>query len=396
MNDKMDLLIIDYTDYISYPLGGLTTFIRNLIQEMTCNVHLVGLTHDKAEVGKWTEKRIGNKLFNFFSIYTVDPVPFGLPARLWFVCLLIKYRNNILKGHYDAIFIQSAEAAFPFIIIKHSPPLVLNMAGGTNPIVCSKFAWARNKMLIKLYSKMFMEPLVKNARLIISINDECDDLVSSFGRQHLGKVKRSSVAVNLDVFNIPYDRKRNKVKANFPEDSVIVISAGRLEHVKGLELLIKSFAIFRKNSSLPAFLIICGEGTQKSMLEKMSMDLGLDDFIIFSGNLDHQQLCERFQCADIFAMTSFHEGIPNAMLEAMACGLPVVSTNVGGISTLVSDGVNGYLANDRDIDNFSDLLFKTIKNSENMGNNANDYVMKNHSIKKIAKDIQDEIRCMLS
>ena len=129
-----------------------------------------------------------------------------------------------------------------------------------------------------------------------------------------------------------------------PPGTIVIGSVGRLDPVKDQAGLISAFELLRE--SLPETreflrLVIVGEGTQRSVLEAKITQLGLSDHVCLLGNRDDvPQILPEF---DIFALSSIAEGMPGVLLEAMAAGLPVVATDVGGVSEVVSASMTGLL-----------------------------------------------------
>ena len=138
-------------------------------------------------------------------------------------------------------------------------------------------------------------------------------------------------------------------------DVPVVMSVGRLVEKKGFPDLLAACA--RVHARGRRFrLAIYGDGPMRGALEQLRRELGLDDVVSFEGARTQRELVALFQSADVFALMPFvaadgdRDGVPNVLVEAMACGLPVVTTSVGGTVDLVRDGHNGLLAAPRDVD----------------------------------------------
>jgi glycosyltransferase involved in cell wall biosynthesis len=99
---------------------------------------------------------------------------------------------------------------------------------------------------------------------------------------------------------------------------------------------------------VPAHFDIIGSGVENQRLLYTVQDLGLNDHVSWHGRLAPAQVLARLQAADVCLLSSLSEGISNAVLEGMACGLPVVTTDVGGMREAVTDGVEGFLVPARD------------------------------------------------
>ena len=115
---------------------------------------------------------------------------------------------------------------------------------------------------------------------------------------------------------------------------------GRLVYQKGLDILIKSLAGLK---SMPWTLNLVGDGSHRPELERMAVEHGIAERIEFMGWLDRDVLFQYFKKANLFVFPSRHEGMPNAILEAMACGLPVIATQISGNEDLIHHGENGLL-----------------------------------------------------
>jgi len=131
------------------------------------------------------------------------------------------------------------------------------------------------------------------------------------------------------------------------------LQAGRLIEKKGLQTSLRAFAVFQALNR-GAELTIAGEGPMRSELQGLVRELGVGDRVRFVGFLSQTQLRERFYQSHIFLHPSElgadgnQEGVPNAMLEAMASGLPVFATHHGGIPEAIDSGVSGVLVGERD------------------------------------------------
>ncbi len=110
--------------------------------------------------------------------------------------------------------------------------------------------------------------------------------------------------------------------------------------MKGVHVLLEAFKQLN-DAGVAAHLAIIGDGPDREKLTKLARDTGRADSIRFCG--ETADIRPYLQQATLFVLPSFSEGLSNVLLEAMACGLPVVATRVGGTVDLVQDGVNGIL-----------------------------------------------------
>ncbi len=125
-----------------------------------------------------------------------------------------------------------------------------------------------------------------------------------------------------------------------------LLSVGRLDPEKGLEYLIEAMQILvEEHGCRHQFVLhLVGSGPEEQPLRRQVHRLGLERYVHFHGYVTHgQELFERYRTASVFILHSFTEGIPQVLLEAMACGTPVVATKVGGIPYLITDHHDGLL-----------------------------------------------------
>lgn len=139
----------------------------------------------------------------------------------------------------------------------------------------------------------------------------------------------------------------------------IILSVGRLNYVKGHDLLIKAFA---KSAIRGWKLYIIGEGKERKELEKTVECLGLEDRVFLPGM--SESIGEYYQKCSIFVLSSRAEGFPNCLVEAMSYGLPVISTDCEtGPSVIIKHGEDGLLVPNKDINSLSDAMDYLTKNS---------------------------------
>ncbi len=160
--------------------------------------------------------------------------------------------------------------------------------------------------------------------------------------------------VDLDRFR-PIDRKLARLQLDLPEDQRIFISVGHLVERKGHHIAIE--AMVKLSESL---LLIAGAGPELGRLQQLAVQLGVSDRVRFLGQIANDQLSGWYSAADALFLCSSREGWANVLLESMACGTPVVATNIWGTPEVVSSPSAGRLMRDRSAhalnNSVSDLL----------------------------------------
>jgi glycosyltransferase involved in cell wall biosynthesis len=150
-----------------------------------------------------------------------------------------------------------------------------------------------------------------------------------------------------------------------------IVSVGRLMGVKNHEMLIRAFG--KIHVDFPEYkLVIYGDGPNRVNLEKMIRNMGLNNCVSLPGTF--KDIFERIKASSLFVFTSYYEGMPNALLEAMCLGLPVISTKVAGATDLIQDGENGILVDVGDEDALAIAMKRLINNRDERDKIANNAV----------------------
>jgi colanic acid/amylovoran biosynthesis glycosyltransferase len=140
-------------------------------------------------------------------------------------------------------------------------------------------------------------------------------------------------------------------------DLLRIITTGSLIWRKGHEFAVTALARLR-DRGIAARLEIIGEGPDRARVLYTAHDLGLVDSVELLGRLAPEQVRDRLRAADVFLLSSLSEGISNAALEAMACGLPVVTTDCGGMREAIDDGVEGFVVPVREPQPMAEALMR--------------------------------------
>jgi len=162
---------------------------------------------------------------------------------------------------------------------------------------------------------------------------------------------------------IDLTRFKKEPRAHFktaiaPNGEKIIIHTSNFRKVKRIDDVVKIFAAIRKE--MPAKLLLVGDGPERIHIEKLCRELGLNDAVSFLGK--QNQIEEILSVGDLFLMPSETESFGLAALEAMACELPVISSNAGGIPELNLEGVTGFLCNVGDVEGMAQKALYLLKN----------------------------------
>jgi glycosyltransferase involved in cell wall biosynthesis len=284
----------------------------------------------------------------------------------------------------------------------HDPTLIALLVHILTGISFSFTAHARD--LVQIPPRALIERIAQ-ATFVLTCSGTNIDYVNDVVPEPLrAKVRLIHHGVNLDGFqpaskdeelNEPMGEGVTERINGTPSRLPLILSVGRLVEKKGFPDLIAACARLRQAGERFRCAIY-GEGPLHGQLAALIERLELADCVTLAGECSQAQLIPIFQRADIFALAPFvtddgdRDGIPNVLVEAMACGLPVVSTTVAGIPELVRHGENGLMVSPRDVDALAGALGTLLGDRprrEGMGANARDTVVDHFDLRAAARQI---------
>ena len=149
------------------------------------------------------------------------------------------------------------------------------------------------------------------------------------------------------------DVKKKREELGLPTDSVILLSVGEMTKNKNQELIIRTVAEYKKKGKKVCYAL-CGKGTEEERLRHLVTELGVEDEVRFLGY--HKDIYEVYKMADIFVFPSLREGMPVALMEAMASGLPVICSNIRGNRDLLENEKGGVLVEGHKVEEYMKAL----------------------------------------
>ena len=259
-------------------------------------------------------------------------------ARVWFsdppANSVLSSLNKVLKLcreiTYDIIHSHSWGTLLPAFLSQmlSSVPIIVHGEHGT----------LSNKKRVHRIAQKLVLPRVDQ---VLSVSTELAQLLSTEFNLAPSAIKTIVNGVDTRLFHPnPDHRSTTREKLGFTETNIIIGTVGRLEPVKNYQELIEGFALAHKVHS-DLRLLFVGIGELESELEKLALNTGVKNQVFFLGHRD--DVTRVLNAMDVFALTSLSEGMSNSILEAMACGLPIIASNVGGNPNLVKHNKNGYL-----------------------------------------------------
>lgn len=286
---------------------------------------------------------------------------------------------DLIHSHYWMSGLAAIELSqtwnIPFLHMFHTLVLMKNRIAQTPQEMEGEYRILGEKKVISKANRIIAATLAEKSQL-----------------EFLYKAPSSKISVippGVDTrhfYPIPKDEAKEVV--GVPEDSHTILFVGRIEPLKGIDKLIQAISIIQNNGELRCcphnLVIIGGEPNAKSeemnaemaRLQDMVEDLGIENFVIFLGKQDQQLLPYYYSASEIVVMPSHYESFGMVALEAMACGTPVVASQVGGLAFLVRDGETGYVVPGNDVQMLAKRLVELIKDKDlrnKLGNKSAEY-----------------------
>ena len=231
---------------------------------------------------------------------------------------------------------------------KWNIPLVVSALGTLERITAYEGSYT---------SKQIIETM-NFAESILSVSEDIKLHVVNLGIEE-DKIIVVPNGVDIEKFK-PLGKKNSRNLLNLPENKNIILFVGSLGSIKGVEYLIKAAKDF-VNTDTELYLVGRDDGLKKSLV-KMAQELKIIDFIKFIGPVNHEKIPIWISASDILVLPSLSEGRPNVVLEALACEVPVVATDVGGIPELMIEGETGYLVPAKNPVQLSEKINKLLEN----------------------------------
>ena len=223
--------------------------------------------------------------------------------------------------------------------------------------------------------------------VLITINQE--DFALAKKKMKAKKVEYvPGVGIDLSRFqNVQVDRSAKRKEIGVPEDATLLLSVGELNENKNHEVIIRAIA---QLNNFNIHYAIAGKGDKESHLSELAGALGVAEQVHLLGY--RTDIVELNYSADIFCFPSFREGLGLGALEGMACGLPIITSNVHGINDYSIDGVTGYKCSPIDVNGFASAIQNCISGKLDLSaiGKGNKEIVKKYEVSRI-NDIMKEI-----
>lgn len=341
------------------PMGGIATYVDDLLKSnLNKEYTILHLNTTRSLI-------IKKSLIKNFTLFYINSIKL--------VYLLLLYKPKIVHIHTSS-YLAFWEKSFFLIISKlFAKKTILHIHGGG--------------------FKDFYQTRGVNVRALIRFLLNLSDIVivlSNTWKEFFvqivepDKVNVIYNAVNSNFYNI------NKTTNQLNSSSVQILFAGYLSKDKGIYDILDSVPLLIKKHKNVKFVFAGAEDTpgELEIIKKRIIKNNIGNYVSFLGVLPKRGLISLYENSDIFILPSYIEGMPMTILEAMASGLPVISTPVGGISEVIIDGINGFLITPGDYVDLANKITMLVENNELCK------TMSVNNRKKIKKDYSWDITSM--
>lgn len=380
--EKVNIIFIYPADPLGPKVGGVETFIKGFIKNspQDFNVEFIGISSNRNErpPKKWMRLNIESKEFNFYPLFFEKDenkktlIPLSLRFTLALKFSQVDFSDRVLFfNRIEPAVLFKKEKSPRFVIIHND--IQQQIEKGKSEVLWSRFPW--------LYFA-FEKFLFASLDHICTVSKNSLEFYQSKYPDQREKFSFLPTWVDPDVFyptgepKIAIREKLCCVNKFLPIKKEWILFVGRLQEQKAPIRLIDSFFEYHKISSM-ACLIIIGEGNLIRDIEKHVKKLNIENNVFLVGNMGQEMLADFYRASDVLLLTSNFEGMPRCVLEALGCGLPVVSTDVGEVKRVVKNGFSGEVVED-----FSPMTI--LKGIEKVLDNPNRY-SKNNCLKTVSE-----------
>ncbi len=199
---------------------------------------------------------------------------------------------------------------------------------------------------------------MRGANGIIAVSRDLEGKIRALLKNDAPKVEYIPCAGYDSNLFFPDETRHIRKQLDTAMSGRLAVFVGKLVPIKGVNILIDAWDRLHRSGAVTESdqLVIIGEGKCREALEAQMSDAGLESCIRFLRAIPQSEVSRWIAAADVLCLSSHNEGTPNVIVEALACGVPVVATRVGGVPEIVRDGVNGRLVKPGDSAEFAQMI----------------------------------------
>ncbi|MBN1348687.1 glycosyltransferase [candidate division KSB1 bacterium] len=344
----------------SLEFGGMENALVNLINGLDEQVfENVIYCFDSLREDEPLRKKIRSESINIYSSYKGDRIDWFLPLKL---------RTILRKEAIDIIHTRDWAATFYGTLAAKltGVRVIADIRGRIPPVEGQK---------LKKFSHFISA--------IVAVSNDIKTLLSSEYGLISSKITTIHNGIDISRYNGAGEHRDCRAEFGFAPDDFIIGTIGRMEPVKDYGTLLTACAPpMQQNPHIRCLMV--GDGSERERLQGLAAELGIDARVTFTGF--REDVNPILRTMNLFLLTSISEGISNVLLEAMASGLPVIASDVGGTPEIISHEKNGILVPARNVELLSEqirLLSEDPNRQRMLGNNARESIRSAFSFSKM-------------
>lgn len=346
--------LLNDANYVKrYTHGGIGIVAHYLASEMVKRQHGVNIFTTSINSKDSFERLDGVNIYRYGTNFKIGN------GNISFNLLLKPPRHKVDIVHAHSPTPPSDMSALRYVN-KWKVPFVLTYHGDGQENTGN---FIRNTS-VSFYNRHILDKFLSYADVIISPS-ECFIDESKFLGKYRDKVVVIPNGINISDFDVPYSKEECREKLGLPTDEKIILFLGTLGQNKGPEVLLNALPKILKE--IPDIkLVFAGDGPLREELFKKSLKPDIKKHVMFTGFVQERVKPLYYRATDIFCLPSImkHEIFGIVNLEAMACGIPIVASKIGGIPDVVKDGENGLLVPPRDYGVLADAIIYVLENED--------------------------------
>lgn len=360
-SEKVRVCIVQTADPCGSIPGGIDTFIRGEINNAPDDIEysVVGITTDAAArpVGQWTRCNLQNRRFAFFPVADHKPGDKKpvIPTVVRFLMRLGSVVNDIdadvLEFHRIEPILRFRSDTRPMTAVMHQ-----NMQS-----LYDKRSGVRWSSLPGLYFRV-EDKLVPKLRSAFCVSQDAVDYYQARFANLAASCRFQPTWADPQQFFPPTTKVRRESRERIASELGLnaenqwLITVGRLVREKNPMLLVDSIRQLVERGNDQLCVLMVGDGPMREEANEAARQAGLSSNIRFLGSKGIEEVARLLQAVDLFVLSSANEGMPMAVIEALASGVPVATTRVGEVARLVQDGTCGRIAEAHTVDKFADAI----------------------------------------
>ena len=376
-------------NHFFYPgeFGGVSKVMRSISKELARRGHFVVVYTTNA----FDPKR--KFIIRYKTKYIIDNVVvyyFNNTIQTNKLYLSITLIDHLCKNlaNFDILHLHSWRQIHDFVAcnyaIREHIPYVFQPHGSLAKVGVGFFA---KRLLDLTLGLKLLKRILKKASKVIALTRVEADQCRSMGVPE-EKIAIIPNGIDLSEYAELPPKGAFKRKFNIPEDKKIILYLGRIHKTKGIDFLVRAYAyLTRKMNFKDAVLIIAGpDDGYLSEIKSLVQGLSISNSVLFTGPLYGEDKLAAYVDSEVYVLPSRYEMFPMAVLEAYACGKPVVASKVGGLKDLVINGETGFLIEVGSVDQLAKailFLLNNINEAEEMGLRGKQLVKNKFSIEAV-------------